>query len=99
PIPNGVFDWCDRGDITKNIGLHLRVSIPKGIKTDNSSRDLNVSDLFNQNNSGRYVHYRSQFADYIFISVSGIVRPKPVKASKDWPGKPQPAFRYTEPYM
>ncbi|KAM5519716.1 uncharacterized protein FRV6_00715 [Fusarium oxysporum] len=99
PVPDGVFDWCDRGDITQNMGLHLRVSIPKGLKTDDDSRDLNVSDLFDQNNGGRYVHYGSQFADYIFMSVSGIVGPKPAKASKQWPGKPQPAITYTEPYV
>ncbi|KXH65681.1 hypothetical protein CSAL01_08097 [Colletotrichum salicis] len=39
-VPEGVFDWCDRGDIAKNMGLHLRVSIPKGLKTDDNSRDL-----------------------------------------------------------
>lgn len=99
PVPDGVFDWTDRGDITKNMGLHLRVSIPKGMKTDDGSRDLNVSDLFDQNNGGRYVHYGSQFADYIFMSVSGIVGPKPSKAPKEWPGKPQPALTYTEPYL
>jgi hypothetical protein len=99
PVPDGVFDWSDRGDITKNMGLHLRVSIPKGMKTDDGSRDLNVSDLFDQNNGGRYVHYGSQFADYIFMSVSGIVGPKPSKAPKEWPGKPQPAITYTEPYL
>ncbi|KAF4441156.1 hypothetical protein FACUT_2924 [Fusarium acutatum] len=100
PIPDGVFDWCDRGDITQNMGLHLRVSIPKGMKTDDGSRDLNVSDLFDQNNGGRYVHYGSQFADYIFMSVSGIVGPKPDKPGlKDWPGNPLPAMSYTEPYL
>ncbi|KAK1676264.1 hypothetical protein BDP55DRAFT_693485 [Colletotrichum godetiae] len=102
PVPEGVFDWCDRGDIAKNMGLHLRVSIPKGLKTDDNSRDLNLSDLFDQNNGGRYVHYGSQFADYIFMSVSGIVGPKPPQpqdALEAWPGKPQPALTYTEPYL
>ena len=96
PVPEGVFDWCDRGDITKNMGLHLRVCV-KGMKTTDGSRDLNVSDLFDQNNGGRYVHYGSQFADYIIMSVSGIVGPKP--DSPDWPGEPQPAITYTEPYL
>ncbi|KAF4493250.1 Hemocyanin, beta-C chain unit D [Fusarium agapanthi] len=70
PVPDGVLDWRGRGDITENMGLHLRVSIPKGMKTDDGSRDLNVSDIFDQNNGGRYVHCGSQFADYIFMSVS-----------------------------
>ncbi|KAK1449339.1 hypothetical protein CMEL01_08654 [Colletotrichum melonis] len=101
PVPEGVFDWCDRGDITKNMGLHLRVSIPKGLKTDDNTRDLNLSYLFDQNNGGRYVHYGSQFADYIFMSVSGVVGPKPEprKDGEAWPGKPQPALTYTEPYL
>ncbi|EXF86223.1 hypothetical protein CFIO01_02282 [Colletotrichum fioriniae PJ7] len=99
PVPEGVFDWCDRGDIAKNMGLHLRVSIPKGLKTDDNTRDLNLSDLFDQNNGGRYVHYGSQFADYIFMSVSGVVGPKPQEAEEAWPGKPQPALTYTEPYI
>jgi hypothetical protein len=98
PVPEGVFDWCGRGDITKNMGLHLRVSV-KGMKTTDGSRDLNVSDLFDQNNGGRYVHYGSQFADYIIMSVSGIVGPKPDNATAEWPGKPQPAITYTEPYL
>ncbi|KAF5551329.1 hypothetical protein FMEXI_3447 [Fusarium mexicanum] len=97
PVPDGVFDWCGRGDITENMGLHLRVSIPKGMKTDDGSRDLNVSDLFDQNNGGRYVHYGSQFADYIFMSVSGIVGPR--SDHEEWPGKPQPALTYTAPYL
>ncbi|KAJ4112503.1 hypothetical protein NW768_011670 [Fusarium equiseti] len=96
PVPEGVFDWCDRGDISKNMGLHLRVCV-KGMKTTDGSRDLNVSDLFDQNNGGRYVHYGSQFADYIIMSVSGIVGPKP--DLPDWPGQPQPAIAYTEPYL
>ncbi|KAI6774352.1 hypothetical protein HG531_001201 [Fusarium graminearum] len=98
PVPEGVFDWCGRGDITKNMGLHLRVSV-KGMKTTDGSRELNVSDLFDQNNGGRYVHYGSQFADYIIMSVSGIVGPKPEDATAEWPGKPQPAITYTEPYL
>ncbi|KAF0332015.1 hypothetical protein GQ607_000031 [Colletotrichum asianum] len=99
PVPEGVFDWCGRGDIANNMGLHLRVSIPKGLRTDDNTRDLNLSDLFDQNNGGRYVQYGSQFADYIFMSVSGVVGPKPVEATEDWPGKPQPALAYTEPYL
>ncbi|KAK1491487.1 hypothetical protein CCUS01_03273 [Colletotrichum cuscutae] len=101
PVPERVFDWCDHGDITKNMGLHLRVSIPKGLKTDDNTRDLNLSDLFDQNNGGRYVHYGSQSADYIFMSVSGVVGPKPEpqKDGEAWPGKPQPALTYTEPYL
>ncbi|KAH8667813.1 hypothetical protein BGZ61DRAFT_400262 [Ilyonectria robusta] len=97
PVPEGVFDWCDRGSIEEGMGLHLKVTIPNKMQTLDKSRNLNVSDLFDLNNGGQYVRYGSQFADYMFMSVSGVVGPKPAKAQPSWPGKPQPALNYTEP--
>lgn len=97
PVPKGVFDWCDRGDIQEAMGLHLKVKIPEGMKTLDGSRDLNVSDLFDLNNGGQYVLYGSQFADYITMSVSGVVGPKPENPPAGWPGEPQYALKYTEP--
>lgn len=97
PVPEGVFDWCDRGNIENGMGLHLKVKIPNKMQTLDKSRYLNVSDLFDLNNGGQYVRYGSQFADYMFMSVSGVVGPKPDKAEPGWPGKPQPALNYTEP--
>ncbi|CAM1503615.1 Fc.00g012060.m01.CDS01 [Cosmosporella sp. VM-42] len=97
PVPDGVIDWCGRGNIEDGMGLHLKVRIPKGLKTTDKSRDLNVSDLFDLNNGGQYVRYGSQFSDYITMSVSGVVGPKPKKAPPQWPGRLQPALKYTEP--
>jgi len=93
PVPEGVFAY-PRGDITKGYGLHIKVKVPNGMKATKVDRDLNVSDLFDLNNGGQYVRYGSQFADYIFMAVSGIV-------SANIPGiaPMQDSLTYTEPLV
>lgn len=91
-VPEGTFTWA-RGDIANCQGLHLRVELPKQRATK-VDRDLNLSDLYDVNHGGQYVKYGSQFADYIFISVSGIVSDTTVEQ----PLKRQDAVMYTEPF-
>lgn len=93
PVPEGVFAY-PRGDITKGYGLHIKVKVPNGMKATKVDRDLNVSDLFDLNNGGQYVRYGSQFADYIFMAVSGIV-----SASPPVEPKMQGSLTYTEPFV
>jgi hypothetical protein len=93
PVPPDVFTY-PRGNIDECHGLHIKVKIPPGNRATKVDRELNVSDLFDINNGGQYVRYGSQFADYIFMGVSGIVSEKnpgvaPMQAS----------LAYTEPFV
>ncbi|TFA99040.1 hypothetical protein CCMA1212_009082 [Trichoderma ghanense] len=82
PVPAGTFTWV-RGDIKKYMGLRLHIQVPDGVVgTDgNEGRQLTVSDLVDTSNS-QNVLYGAQFADYITMSVNGVVIPG---------GEPEPA--------
>lgn len=71
--PQGTFTWV-RGDVTKQMGLRLRIQIPDGVKGTgaNEGRQMTVSDLIDTNNNSN-VQFGAQFADYILMGVKGVV--------------------------
>ncbi|EHL03007.1 hypothetical protein M7I_0978 [Glarea lozoyensis 74030] len=73
PVPESWFEF-QRGDIKKSQGLRLRIQNNTGLKTNDGSRLLTVSDLFDKSKSV-YVNYGAQFADYITMGVAGVVIP------------------------
>ncbi|KAF2259588.1 hypothetical protein CC78DRAFT_524532 [Lojkania enalia] len=92
PVPDGTFQFL-RGDISKGWGLHLKVKIPASHSVAHNGRTLNCSDLFDLNNGGQYVRYGSQFADYVTMSVSGVVGTTVERAAA------QDSLTYTEPFV
>ena len=71
-VPPGTFTF-QRGDISKQQGLRLRVQIPDGVKTPDG-RQLTVSDLYDTKKQ-RHIDYGAQIADYITMGVHGVVIP------------------------
>ena len=72
--PAGTFDF-QRGDISKHMGLRLKIQIPDGvaITTENGTkRQANVSDLLDTNNNDENVKYGSHFAEYIQMHLYGV---------------------------
>ena len=53
------------------MGLRLQIKPPAGSKADNGN-SLTLGDLYDTTTSA-YVQYAAQFADYIRMSVSGVV--------------------------
>ena len=78
-IPAGTFVW-QRGDITNERGLRLRVQIPDGVRSLDGQRQLTVSDIYDTRLK-RHIRYGAQFADYIIMGVSVVINP----------GEPAPA--------
>ena len=74
-IPPGVFNW-QRGDITKNQGLRLQVTIPSTV-TGKNGQALNVSNIWDRS-SKKHIKYGAQFTDHITMSVSAVTIPAPV---------------------
>lgn len=72
PLPTGTFTF-QRGDISKQQGLRLRVQIPDGVKAPNG-RQLTVSDIYDTKKQ-RHTDYGAQIADYITMGVHGVVIP------------------------
>ncbi|KAJ1323027.1 hypothetical protein MN608_11881 [Microdochium nivale] len=74
PAPDGTFTWV-RGDIDHNQGLRMHIQIPKGVTGtgDNDGRQLTVGDLVDTNN-GQNVKFGAQFADYMKVGVSAVVK-------------------------
>ena len=66
-IPAETFVW-QRGDISKEQGLRLRVQIPDGVRSADGQRQLTVSDMYDIKTK-RHVRYGAQFADYITVGV------------------------------
>jgi hypothetical protein len=86
PVPDGTFTFT-RGNIDKHMGLRLEIQVPAGVVgtgPDNKGRQLTVSDLWDSNFGGPNIGYAAQFADYIQMSVSGVV------ATELSPAVPQP---------
>lgn len=79
-IPEGTFTF-QRGDITKQQGLRLKIQVPPGIKND-EGRQLTVSDIFDTKEE-KHIAYGAQFADYITMGVHGVAitggRPAPAE--------------------
>ncbi|KIW87786.1 uncharacterized protein Z519_11760 [Cladophialophora bantiana CBS 173.52] len=69
-IPEGTFTF-QRGDITKQQGLRLRVQIPDGEKAPDG-RQLTVSDIYDTKTQ-RHIGFGAQIADYIKVGVHGVV--------------------------
>lgn len=74
PPPTGTFTF-QRGDISKHMGLRLKVQIPDGVNItieDGSKRQANVSDLLDENNNDENVKYGSHFAESINMHLYGV---------------------------
>jgi hypothetical protein len=91
-LPDGTFTW-ERGNIDKSRGLRLRVQIPDGVKGTgkNAGRQLTVTDIFDTDTQSS-IRFGAQIADYITMSVNGVVIPggKPA-APLSCPGKTSPS--------
>jgi hypothetical protein len=72
-VPPTWFEF-QRGDIKKHQGLRLRIRNNTNEMTQDGSRLLTVSDIFDKGTSV-YINYGAQFADYITMSASGVVIP------------------------
>lgn len=72
PLPDGVFNW-QRGDITKQQALRLKVTIPDTVK-GKDGKALNVSNIWDKA-TRKHIKYGAQFADYITMSVSAVTVP------------------------
>ena len=73
PIPKGTFQW-QRGDISKNQGLRLKVKIPDGVLgqgKNNKDQQLTVSDIYDTKTK-HYIQYGAQLADYITMGISAV---------------------------
>ncbi len=70
PIPKGTFDF-QRGNIDVHQGLRLKIQIPDGV-VDAAGKQLTVSDIWDSNQR-THINFGSQFADYIFMNVRGII--------------------------
>jgi hypothetical protein len=81
PIPQGTFTF-ERGDITKQQGLRLKVQIPDGVTTADG-RQLTVSDIYDTRNQ-RPIDFGAQLADYITMGVHGVVIPGVQPAPKEF---------------
>ena len=68
-VPPGTFTF-QRGDISKQQGLRLRIRIPDGV-TNTDGRQLTVSDIYDTKQD-KHIEYGSQFADYITMGVHGV---------------------------
>ena len=69
PIPPETFQW-QRGDISQNRGLRLKVRIPDGV-LNNKGQQLTVSDIYDTKTK-QYIQYGAQLADYITMGVSAV---------------------------
>jgi hypothetical protein len=70
PVPPSWFEF-QRGDIKKKQGLRLRIQNNTALKTNDGSRLLTVSDIYDKSKDV-YVNYGAQFADYITMGVAGV---------------------------
>ena len=73
PVPKDTFQW-QRGDISKNQGLRLKVKIPDGVLgqgKNNKDRQLTVSDIYDTKTK-HHIQYGAQLADYITMGVSAV---------------------------
>lgn len=68
-VPDGTFKF-QRGDISKQQGLRLKIQIPAGV-TNEEGRQMTVSDIFDTKEE-KYIVYGAQFADYITMGVHGV---------------------------
>jgi hypothetical protein len=73
PVPASWFEF-QRGDIKKKQGLRLRIQNNTAQKTNDGSRLLTVSDIYDKSKSV-YLNYGAQFADYIHMGVAGVAIP------------------------
>ncbi|KAJ9662005.1 hypothetical protein H2201_006294 [Coniosporium apollinis] len=71
-LPHGTFVF-QRGDISKEQGLRLRIQIPDGVKNA-EGRQLTVSDIYDTKTQ-RHIKYGAQFADYITMGVRAVAIP------------------------
>lgn len=70
PVPTSWFEF-QRGDIKKKQGLRLRIQNNTGQKTNDGSRLLTVSDIYDKSKSV-FINYGAQFADYVTMGVAGV---------------------------
>ncbi|KAJ5086935.1 hypothetical protein NUU61_008242 [Penicillium alfredii] len=72
--PDRVFQW-QRGDITKNQGLRIKIEVPKDLKQKNKDGEpLLVSNIYDTLNK-KHIRYGAQFARYFTMSVSAVAIP------------------------
>jgi hypothetical protein len=62
-----------RGDLSKKLGLRIRVAVPDGVKGIDGQQ-LNVSNIYDTNTK-QHIRYGAQFADYILIGVTAVTKP------------------------
>lgn len=71
-LPHGTFEF-QRGGISKEQGLRLRIQVPDGVKNADG-RQLTVNDIYDMKTQ-RHIKYGAQFADYITMGVRAVAIP------------------------